>query len=287
MSDGPDIAHAADGRLAYDVRCVSCGHNLRGLSRDGVCVECAAPIGWSIRGAAYLSTNIRWLETVRSGVATVTLLLPWIWVPLVWPWLAWGLWKLARPRPGDADTEGMVQRPATRIALALLPLIVMPAMVVLACLATAGSAGLGLEFALSPRTNPRVATIVVATAVLGGLFVQALACVALGRVAAGPALRAIRVGFVIVAIASASAGVLLTVAALHYGAVLGPTVIGDAAAAGFAAVGALLAVASILLFLPALIGVWRLLDTSVLQARSLREIPPCWQRATPGLLRAM
>src|SRR5262249_10880515 len=77
-----------DGRLAGDVFCSACGHNLRGLLPDGQCVECGLPVGWSRRGGGFLSANSEWLESLRGGIASLALLLPWMWMPLTWPFVA-------------------------------------------------------------------------------------------------------------------------------------------------------------------------------------------------------
>lgn len=37
--------------LAWDVPCVTCGYNLRGLTPEGACPECASPVAGSIRAA--------------------------------------------------------------------------------------------------------------------------------------------------------------------------------------------------------------------------------------------
>ncbi len=36
--------------LTGDHACARCGYNLRGLTRGGLCPECAAPVGDSLRG---------------------------------------------------------------------------------------------------------------------------------------------------------------------------------------------------------------------------------------------
>ena len=42
-------APAADGTVGFNVLCVRCGYNLRGLATNGMCPECAASVAESIR----------------------------------------------------------------------------------------------------------------------------------------------------------------------------------------------------------------------------------------------
>ncbi len=50
-----------------DVACIQCGYNLRGLSPDGVCPECACTIERSLRGPWLRYADARWLRRLRVG----------------------------------------------------------------------------------------------------------------------------------------------------------------------------------------------------------------------------
>lgn len=63
-----NVALDADGRIDQDVTCTRCGYNLRGLSPEGVCPECASPVGRSIQGDFLRFSSPDWVEGLASGM---------------------------------------------------------------------------------------------------------------------------------------------------------------------------------------------------------------------------
>ncbi len=56
------------GVIAFDLKCTSCGYNLRGLHEGGVCPECANPIERSLRGDLLQFADPAWLRQLHTGV---------------------------------------------------------------------------------------------------------------------------------------------------------------------------------------------------------------------------
>jgi hypothetical protein len=56
-----------------DVACHACAYNLRGLSRDTVCPECARPVAESLKSRRLIDADANWLRTVRWGVRFILL----------------------------------------------------------------------------------------------------------------------------------------------------------------------------------------------------------------------
>lgn len=113
------------GRLATDATCVECGHNLRGLAADGVCCECGYSVALSLRGARLASADPQWLGQVSGGVGTLTLLLPWLWLPLLWPLVVIAAWLAASPNPAagaPARRVAWLRRHGLLAALVIVPL---------------------------------------------------------------------------------------------------------------------------------------------------------------------
>jgi hypothetical protein len=54
-----------------DLGCVRCGYNLRGLSPDGACPECGAPIDQSLRGDLLEFSSPEYLASLHRGVVVV------------------------------------------------------------------------------------------------------------------------------------------------------------------------------------------------------------------------
>lgn len=55
--------------LTEDLRCTRCGYNLRGLTLDKLCPECATPIARSIHGNLLRYADPEWLDKLRLGAA--------------------------------------------------------------------------------------------------------------------------------------------------------------------------------------------------------------------------
>jgi hypothetical protein len=62
---------APDAPVTSDSPCRKCGYNLRGLRSDGVCPECATPVGVSILGDLLRFSDPAWLRKVAQGMGLV------------------------------------------------------------------------------------------------------------------------------------------------------------------------------------------------------------------------
>ena len=62
-----EIALDDAGRIARDMRCLSCGYNLRGLLPDGRCPECGIAVGRSAYGDVLRYCDPTWVESLASG----------------------------------------------------------------------------------------------------------------------------------------------------------------------------------------------------------------------------
>jgi hypothetical protein len=111
----------ADDRLAADLHCVSCGYNLRGLKRTGVCGECGVPIKWTLEGSYLHAHDPAWVDRPRSGVACLALTLPWLWLPPAWIIYGIGLWRATTPDPASQRGGGLLRVTVVRFLFAALP----------------------------------------------------------------------------------------------------------------------------------------------------------------------
>jgi hypothetical protein len=60
--------------LDRDLFCFACGYNLRGLSSEGSCPECAAPVSKSVQGETLAAAaDPRWLRRLRIGIVLLLL----------------------------------------------------------------------------------------------------------------------------------------------------------------------------------------------------------------------
>lgn len=58
-----------DGAIEQDMPCSRCGYNLRGLTLDGLCPECASPVSRSVHGNLLRFADPDWLNKLRLGMA--------------------------------------------------------------------------------------------------------------------------------------------------------------------------------------------------------------------------
>lgn len=56
------------GRLLDEMSCRKCGYTLRGLRLEGVCPECATPVGRSVRGDLLRYSDPEWVESLARGM---------------------------------------------------------------------------------------------------------------------------------------------------------------------------------------------------------------------------
>ncbi len=108
----------AHERLAIDLPCAECGHNLRGLRPGGVCVECGLPIALSRSASPLALAGPAWLARVSRGTGLAFAALPWLWLPLSWPLLLMGTWWMASADPGSRGQREALAG-ATRVLVVL------------------------------------------------------------------------------------------------------------------------------------------------------------------------
>jgi hypothetical protein len=83
----PTIVLDSAGRVAEDVRCRSCGYNLRGISPQGRCPECHSEIRRSIRAGMLCDCDRKWVRHIAGGVT-------WIIEAFLSGLLLWLAWRL-------------------------------------------------------------------------------------------------------------------------------------------------------------------------------------------------
>lgn len=261
MAAPEHIVYAADGRLDTDVYCVGCGYNLRGQLPTGVCGECAARVEWSLRGSALYFADPNWVARLRSGVAWLTLVLPWLWVPLSWPVFLIAFWRVTARAPDQrGDVNRLVPLGLRTLMLALLPIAI-----------------IGIGVAASSAT-----AVANATARFGLLFVGALAALvmtyAVYRLARRGAATWFRIACRAVMSVYASAAALLAGGFVNTVGGIGLFVLD---------VGAFLGLVAAVLGLPVLLVVlaatWRMLAAAEHQSRAIRLERRAWRTREPGL----
>ncbi|MCA9244610.1 MAG: hypothetical protein KDA32_11675 [Phycisphaerales bacterium] len=83
--------------VCANVRCVRCGHQLRGLPAGANCPECGLETATSLSGQPLASEPASWVARVRRGQTLIMLGLPLIWLPPAWLLLVWGCWLVTSP----------------------------------------------------------------------------------------------------------------------------------------------------------------------------------------------
>jgi hypothetical protein len=262
----PPINFDAAGRLDVDLLCAGCGHNLRGLLPTGACGECGRPVKWTLAGSNIGAADPAWLARVHLGAAMVACLLPWLWVPIVSPFFAWGLWQLTAADPGERGVGQTAMHVGFRPFLiwglsALLPVAWLndaelpPFSLVNLGYLVAGAYGLALLLAgsgirrIGKRTRARgVATVAGLVAVAGligflswGLLIALQLLVSYGQIDAAP---------------EDLVGTALVAGGVSYLAILPLMIL--------------------------LVVVWRILQGAEVEAHGLRHELKAWQGPTPG-----
>ena len=268
MAESGAISWDADDRLAGDLRCVSCGYNLRGLARSGICGECGAPIKLSLAGSGLGFADPAWIGRLRTGTACLALTLPWLWFPPAWFAFGVGLWRITAPDPATTPSEKRLPITVLRLLLFAYPPIVW------FCLLPLG-AFLCYTHAASLNLDPARATLfLMAVALLSLLLITSAAVRRIVVREGSTRLRpwqdkAFWLGGLSLALVGAWG--INEVAALQIDVL---DVLGIAGAlAGLAGFGFLLA---------SLVGTWRILERAEAQARALRAEVHYWQRPAPG-----
>jgi hypothetical protein len=241
-------------RLSADVFCVNCGHNLRGLRNDGPCAECGQPVRWSLAGSSLYFADPDWLAKVRCGAAILTVTLPWLWVPLLWPVALFGFWRVCAPAPRETWSANAVTAFGFRRLVCFLPYV----LIAIAAVSVMGRGGAG------------------AAGFTYSLFLVAVAF-ALRPVWLDVTARWPRRWARFTLVFALAACVLLGACAIA-------TLIGRwhpalGACTGFGVTFATIGTGSFLLLLA---STWRLLDTAEFQSRSRRSQTTFWQPAIPG-----
>jgi len=236
------------GRLSFDLHCVACGHNLRGLERDGRCGECGSPVPWSLQGSYLGTADPDWVERLRAGAAGLSMAVWWIWLPLSWPVLFLSYWRLTAPDPADRGRS----KPTRAMSRGLY------------LVAFAAALVLQMQTPLVLALGPELTWLLTCVGLL--LITQAAGFWALRRIASrAESLRSRRR-------ITRGAGIMLAALLLQGGAAtLGALNISDIAAAFAALLGLALFLMSLIGFLLALGSTWRELEAAAVQARGWRD----------------
>ncbi len=268
MPESETITWDANDRLAADVHCVSCGYNLRGLKRSGVCGECGVPIKYSLAGSYLSCADPVWLNRLRTGAACLALALPWLWFPPAWLVFSYGLWCLSAPDPAQPRRGAGLLTATSRALLAGFPCLVLYGAVPL-CVAYWFANAATLKF------DPREATLFLAGSVL--LLVPPLATATTWRLAVRDGSRRLRrchgAAFWL-ALTS-----LLCVGGWGVDALF---MIGIDVLLGLGVIGVPLGLSAFVVLGVSLYGTWRSLERAEAQARALRTEVRYWQRLVPG-----
>jgi hypothetical protein len=268
MAESETITWDTDDRLATDVHCVSCGYNLRGLKRSGVCGECGVPIKYSLAGNYLSCADPVWVNRLRTGAASLALALPWLWFPPAWLAVSYGLWCVSAPDPARAHRGTGTLAAISRALLAGLP-----------CLLLYGAVPLCVTYwfanAAALKFDPAEATLFLLGCVL--LLVPPLATAATWRVAVRDGARWLRHCYGAafwLGIAS-----LLGVAGRGIDSVI---LLQTDILLALGAIGVPLGLLAFVFLGVCLYATWRNLERAEAQARALRTEVRYWQRLVPG-----
>lgn len=128
-------AHSVETRIATDVSCGRCGHNLRTLPFAGVCTECGTPIELSLLGEHFSAADPRWANSIHRGLRGALRLLPWLWFPLTWPLFIAAYWRITESDPSRHSSG----RASSALLLRLFGVVLFPAALVILALLQANS----------------------------------------------------------------------------------------------------------------------------------------------------
>lgn len=267
MPTPPSINYDHTGRLATDLPCANCGHNLRGLLPTGKCGECGTPVKWTLRGNPLGTVDPDWLRRVRSGVVLIVVLMVWVWVPYVWPVYAFGLWRLTAPeQPESSFLHG----------LRILYTWGLGLMIGLLLLSLEGGPG-GL---MQPVADGLSDDAILSLAAVGYGLVQCVIGVRLWHIGRRGKSRSLPSLAWLVALAGMIAAAAAAMTTLHELDLL------DVQKTDMLVLGVALGLAGlfpalVLLCVALLVGA-RVLRVAEVQARALRDEVKAWQGPTPG-----
>lgn len=274
MRHPPTIAYGADGRLSADLFCLNCGHNLRGLLPSALCGECGTPLKWSLHGSPLNLADPEWLDRVRGGVALVSLMLVWVWLPPAWLVIAFGLWHLLSPTPPGLHAQEFLAAHAPRAVAALVAVIV----AVLLTFCWIGTTGLPTPIyaALSREALISAATMLFSLV----LLLVALRLRQIGRYGRARGLRWLCVLVFGAGLIAAPSWGFLTLGAVESASQTGTQA--TYRLEPIAVLGAAALLPALALLCLALIIVWRLLQVAEVRASALRTEVKVWQGPVPG-----
>ena len=75
----PEVPQPLSPLIDFDLPCRECAYNLRGLTPDGFCPECATPVLSALKGNWLMHSEPDWLDGIRRSLSAMQLLL---WIPL-------------------------------------------------------------------------------------------------------------------------------------------------------------------------------------------------------------
>jgi len=268
MAESQTVTWDADDRLTGDLYCVSCGYNLRGLERSGVCGECGTPLKWSLAGDQLYGADPVWVKRLRVGAACLTLTLPWLWLPPAWVVFAYGLWCITAPDPKTVRGRGSVYMTSVRLLLAAFPFVVWLGVVPLCATYWYANAA-ALKFDPSVATTFLMAGMLLSLPLITSVAIWRIA----GRAESKWMKRCHRNTFWLSGLSLAFVGAwgVNELATLYLDLL---TALG--------VIGVLLGLVGFGFLAGSLVGTWRRLEQAEVQARALRSEVRYWQRLVPG-----
>lgn len=258
----------ASDRLARDIGCVSCGYNLRGMTRQENCGECGGPVRWTLQGHFLYFRDPLSLEALRSACADALMLLPWVWIPLLWPLFAVSIWKLTQPdptrRPGGDPLRSGISRTLLTLTPCGLGIVFLPLSV-------------GYMYARAPLIGYDPLWMSLSLTLVCLLVIPLILSIVLTRIGQESASKwFLRTCWAAMRLSLAGmAGLAVLLVGLT-------TTLSTLVTSFFAGVGILSGALALLFTGFALAMAWRELDMATTQARSLTDDVQYWRGRIPG-----